>query len=221
LTREEFGLMLCVEEITSNHLTDGLPLVISLPTTSSEVSHITNKLTYSAGSKLQMADKLLENIHKRTISPILLSRQGSDTTQSMITPTYQGYIIILWPDESDDLISTLRDLLENILLLDIFFNRRGKFLIVLTDFYMKFPNNFAMNIIEILREEYSIVNILVMVPNAAFQSTKSGEEYIFDFHTWFPYESEQCGRVKEVIVLERYSFRNDTCVSREIGRAHV
>jgi hypothetical protein len=201
-----------VEEITINHLTEGLPLVISLPTTSSEVSHITNKYTYSAGNKLQMADKLLENIHKRRISPILISRQGSDATQNILTPTHQSYIILLWSDETQDLISTLRDLLENIILFDNFFNRRGKFLIVVTDFGMQFPNNFAMNITEILRKDYSIVNSLIMVPNA-FQSSKNEEEYIFDFYTWFPYESEQCGRVKEVVLLERYSFGNDRCVS--------
>jgi hypothetical protein len=201
-----------VEEITSHHLTEDLPLVISLPSTSSEVSHITNKLTYSASNKFKMADKLLENIHRRTMSTVMISRQGFDITHNIITNTQQSYIILLWRDETDDLISTLIDLLENILLFDNFFNRRGKFLIVVTDFGMKFPDNFSTNITETLRKDYNIINSLIMVPNA-FHSTESGEEYSFNFYTWFPYESQQCGAVKEVVLLERYSFGNDRCVS--------
>ncbi|PNF18624.1 hypothetical protein B7P43_G05038 [Cryptotermes secundus] len=207
LTREESALVLCVEEIAISYLTEGPALMISLPTTSSEVSHV-----HSAGSKLQVADKLLEHIHKRTISPILISRQGSDSTQNILTPTHQSYIILLWPDEADDLTSTLRKLLNNIVLLDNIFNHRGKFLIVVTDFGIQFPNNFAMNITEILRKDYGIINSLIMVPNT-FQPTENGEEYIFDFYTWFPYESEQCGTLKEVVLLERYRYGNDRCVS--------
>jgi hypothetical protein len=200
-----------VEEIINHHLTDGLPLVISLPSTSSEVSKGTINHTCSSGNKLKIADKLLENIHKGTISPILITRPGIDIPQNVISHTHQSYIILLWSDEAEDLTSTLINQLDNMLLYDNFLNRRGKFLVVVTDFGMKFPDHIVMNITEILWKDYNIVNSLIMVPNA-FQSDKSGDEYSFYFYTWFPYESGQCGTLKEVVLLERYHFGKHRCV---------
>jgi hypothetical protein len=201
-----------VEEITRHYFTEGLPVMISLPSTTSQVPRITNNHSYSAGSEFKMADKLLEHMHKRTLSPILISRQGSEATHNIIIQTLNSYIILLWPDETDDLISTLIDLVENILRYDSLLNPRGQFLVVVTDFGMQFPNNFATNITEILRKNYNIFNSFIIVPNV-LRSSNVVEGKSFDVYAWFPYESQQCGAVKEVLLLERYNFENDKCFS--------
>lgn len=212
VTRDEIGMISCVEEIASQHFTEGLPLVISMPITTSEHALITTNHTYSTGSILGKADGLLEHMHRRTAFPVLISRQFSAATTNIITQTPYSYIILLWPDDNDDLISTLRGILDNILLQDNLLNCRGKFLVVVTDFGKKFPQGFAVTITEILRTNYSIFDTLVMVPNG-FESSDITEQRTFDIYTWFPYESQQCGTVKEVVLLGKYNFQNDRCVS--------
>jgi hypothetical protein len=212
LRNEEFGMILCVEEITRHYLTDGVPVVISLPSTSSQVPRIANNHTYSAGSEYKMADKFLKHMHKRTHSPILISRQGSETTQNIIIQKPKSYIILLWPDETDDLISTLIDLMDNILFYDNLLNPRGQFLVVVTDFGVQFPNIFATNVTEVLKNNYNIFNSFIVVPNV-LRSSSIVERKSLDVYSWFPYESEQCGAVKEAPLLERYNFENDKCFS--------
>jgi hypothetical protein len=162
--------------------------------------------------KFKIADKLLARMHERTLSQILIFRQGSEATQNMITQAPHSYIVLLWPDEENDLIETLRDLVQNIFLYDNLVNSRSKFLVVVTDFGMKYPNIIATNVTEMLRKNFNIFNSFVVVPSA-LSSNNMAEGKSFDVYTWFPYESEQCGTVKGAVLLQRYNFQNDKCFS--------
>jgi len=59
LTKEQSGILLCVEEIISRHFTDGQPLVISMPAASNR----TTGHGQTASSESEIIDKMLENIH--------------------------------------------------------------------------------------------------------------------------------------------------------------
>jgi hypothetical protein len=97
-------------------------------------------------------------------------------------------------------------------------NRRGRFLVVVTDFGVQSPEILATNITEILWENYKISNSLMMIPTA-FQpnSTNRGREYSLNLYSWFPYESGECGTFKEVVLLHRCVLRNYGCLFTDIS----
>jgi len=207
LTNEQSGMLLCVEEIISRHFTDGQPLVISMPAASNRtIGH-----GQTAGSEFEMMDKMLEKTHNIITWPLLTSVPDSAVSENSIVYKHQSYIIVLRAEEREDCLNTLQLQLENIKSYGHSFNHRGKFLVVVTDFGVPSPKALAMDIIETLWNDHQIANSVIMVPNV-YESVIR-----FDLYTWFPYESGQCGKTQEVVLLDRCVLGNDRPLSTNIS----
>jgi len=208
LTKEQSGMLLCVEEIISRYFTDGQPLVISMP----PASNRTTGHGQTAGSEFEMMDKMLENIHNIITWPLLTSVPDNEVSENSIVYKHQSYIIVLRAEErEDDLNSTLAHQFEHIKGYGQSFNHRGKFLVVVTDFGVHSPKALVMDIIKTLWNDHQIANSVIMVPNV-YESVIS-----FDLYTWFPYESGQCGKTQEVVLIDRCVLGKDRPLSTNIS----
>ena len=207
LTTEQSGMLLCVEEIISNQFTDGQPLVISMPATSNR----TKGHGQTAGSEFEMMDKMLENTHNSITWSLLTSVPDTEVSENSIVYRHQSYIILLWGEERQDFLNNLEHQFENFKSYGHSFNRWGKFLVVVTDFGVHSPKALAMDIIETLWNDHQIANSVNMVPNV-YESVIS-----FDLYTWFPYESGQCGKTEEVVLLDRCVLGKDRPLSTNIS----
>lgn len=216
-TPDQQCTLLCVEEVVSRHFQQGQPLVISMPSVSSEVSSRTMNHTHSAATEFKLVDQLLENTHKRTNWPVLTSRPDIDIAETNTTYKHQSYIVLLWPDDTEDYtLSTLQDQLEHMTGYVDSLNRRGRFLVVVTHFGIQSGKTLAMNITEILHS-YKISNSLIMIPTALQSNPATNEtEYGFDLYTWFPYRPGQCGEL-EVVFLERCVLGKDVYLPKNIS----
>jgi hypothetical protein len=204
---EQSGTLLCVDEIISRHFTGGQPLVISMPAACNRTTGHGQK----AGDEIEFLDKLLENTHKRNTWPVLTSFPDAAISENSIVYKHQSYIILLWAEERDDLLNTLEDQVENMKSYGDSLNRWGKFLVVVTDFGVQSPKAIARDIIEILWNNHQIANSVIMIPNV-YEAVIS-----FDLYTWFPYESGQCGRIEEIVLLDRCILGKDTPLSTNIS----
>lgn len=200
-------MLLCVEEITRHHFTDGKPLVISMP----PASNRTTGRGQTAGSEFEMMDKMLENTHSIITWPVLTSVPDTTLSESSILYKPQSYIIVLRAEEREDLLNTLEQQFEKFESYDQSFNRRGKFLVVVTDFGVHSPKALAKDIIETLWNDHHIANSVIMVPNV-YESVIS-----FDLYTWFPYKSGQCDKTEEIVLLDRCVLGKDRPLSTNIS----
>ena len=207
LTKEQSGMLLCVEEIISRHFTHGQPLVISMPAASNR----TTRHSQTTGSESEMMDKMLENTHNAITWPVLTSVPDTAMSENSIVHKHQSYIILLRAEEREDFSNTLEQQIENIQSYGHSFNRWGKFLVVVTDFGVHSPKALAMDIIKSLWNDHQIANSVIMVPNV-YESVTS-----FDLYTWFPYESGQCGKTEEVVLLDRCVLGKDGPLSTNIS----
>jgi len=125
-------------------------------------------------------------------------------SENNIVYKHQSYIILLRAEEREYQ-------LENIKSYGPSFNYWGKFLVVVTDFGVHSPKSLAMDIIKSLWNDHQIANSVIMVPNIH-------EPVIsFDLYTWFPYESGQCGKTEEVVLLDRCVLGKDRPLSTNIS----
>ena len=207
LAMEQSGTLLCVDEIISRHFTVGQPLVLSMPAASNR----TTGHGQQAGDEIEFMDKLLENTHKRNTWPVLSSFPDAAISENSIVYKHQSYIILLWAEERDDLLHTLEYQVDNMKSYGASLNRWGKFLVVVTDFGVQSPKDLARDIIEILWNNHQIANSVIMIPNV-YEAVIS-----FDLYTWFPYESGQCGRIEEIVLLDRCILGKDTPLSTNIS----
>ena len=207
LTTEESGMLLCVEQIISRHFTDTQPLVISKP----GAPNRTTGHGQAAGSEFEFVDKMLENTHNRITWPVLTSLPDTAVSDDSIVYKHQSYFILLRAEERDDLLNTLEYQFENIKSYSNSFNHWGKFLVVVKDFGVPSPKALAMDIIETLWNDHQIANSVIMVPNV-HESVLS-----VNLYTWFPFESGQCGKTEEVVLLDRCILGKDRPIATNIS----
>jgi hypothetical protein len=165
----------------------------------------------TAGSEFEMMDKMLENTHNIITWPLLTSVPDTEMSENSVVYKHQSYIILLRAEEREEFLNTLERQIENIKSYGNSFNRWGKFLVVVTDFVVHSPRALAMGIIETLWNNHQIANSVIMVPNV-HESVIS-----FDLYTWFPYESGQCGKTEEVVLLDRCVLGKDRPLSTNIS----
>jgi hypothetical protein len=165
----------------------------------------------TADSEFEFMDKMLENIHDRITWPVLTSVQDDALSENTIIYKHQNYIILLWAEGKEDILNNLEYKLENIKSYGHSFNHWGKFLVLVRDSGVHSPTALAMDIIGTLWNQHHIANSVIMVPNV-YESVRS-----FDLYTWFPYESGQCGKTEEVVLLDRCVWGKDRPLSTNIS----
>jgi hypothetical protein len=113
---------------------------------------------------------------------------------------HQNYIIFIWPEEVDgDVMKTLVTQLQE-LQSAISWNPRAKFLIVVTENLAGPANLLALKICETVWNMSKSFNVVILVPDYLLINR---EVNVLNLYTWFPYETNSCGKPIQVVLMDR------------------
>jgi hypothetical protein len=151
---------------------------------------------------------MLKIIHEKLRIPVLTNHRRKPIYKSITSQKYRNYIIMLSPEEDKNHIEILDQQLEN---LEFYIDSgRGTFIVVAVDFNIQSPQSLALDITEEMWNKHKIMNTLITVPNAVeslhkiTSSSTYNKNITFSLYTWFPYDLEQCGTVREIVLLDQW-----------------
>jgi hypothetical protein len=197
LPTDQLSVVTCVGSIALRHFAPGELLVVSTPQLHGKHPHGT---AIPHTDDFAMVDRLLEDMNSKELWPVLTTQQNDSVCESEASGKHDSYILFLWKrDERMNALNTLRVQLHSLEECEHSFNRRGKFLVVVTDTGNQNSHDLAKDIISTMWERERIANLLVMVCS----DSRAAQPFAFDLYTWFPYEPGQCGQVNEIVLLDR------------------
>jgi hypothetical protein len=205
----EHRVVLCVSSIASRYFVPGQPLVISTP---SSDRHVADRAPILHSTQIQLLDAVFSSLHGQWKWPILISRSDELAVSSDAAHKHQSYVIFLWPEHRNDVADTLRHAMDSLLMCTNSFNHRAKFVLVLLGHKQPFCQSDIINLLEIMWNPYKIINVLVMLPTAAGtlnEFSTDWENSVLSLYTWLPYDSNVCGQVKRVELLDQWLPEGD------------
>ena len=214
LTTDQLHTVLCVWTVAHRHFAPGRPLVVSLPSTTSEVALSALSDLLPQSDDLQTVNVLLGKLHEGRRWPIELIRPTQDGTAD-VSVLHHSYILFVWNVEGGSLNETIENQVEN-LKDKTSWNPRGRFLVVATESNNEPPHLLSAHICSILWQVARIVNVVVLIPNqfpyrslhALKTTTKTAVDRL-NLYTWFPFKLGGCGEVQEVILLDEWVIEHN------------
>lgn len=210
----QHDLALCASHIARHYFTPGKPVVMSYP---SSVRVITERELFPRNSEVKFVNTMFQNLHEPSEWQLLSVQSNKPVQSSDIPYKHQSYIIILWPEEDKDIFYSLQLQIDTLQFYMNSFNHKARFLLVVMDYNIHLPQLYALKMIETMWNPFKIINVVIILPttNTILHKTCSNCEYdIINVYTSFPYDRSQCGKVKEVELLDQWmlkgngSFRN-------------
>jgi len=205
----EHRVVSCVSNIASRYFVPGQPLVISAP---SSDRHVEDRTPVLHSTEVQLMDAVFSSLHGQSKWPILTFRSEDPAVSSDATHKHQSYVVFLWPEQHNRAADTLQQSMDSLLLYTNSFNHRAKFLLVLVGYKQPFSQSDVLKLFEIMWNPHKIINVLIMLPTAAgtLNDVCSNCEYVvLSLYTWFPYDSNVCGQVKQVELLDQWLPEGD------------
>jgi hypothetical protein len=211
LTQEHAELLSCVQHLLTRQLPPGHSLVVSLPIDDTITNHRTLAPQNDHASYFTTVDTLLQTTHKTATWPVFVPRPRSQSYDNFLPYKHHMYVIFVWPERGKDINGTLAYQMENLVENFESFNRRGMFVIVTLGYEELSPRYYAKIVIDILWRGNKITNAFVIIPNKQRYTAKSaavnvskGSIQEFLVYTWSAYESNQCDRVQEVFLIDKW-----------------
>ena len=205
----EHRVVLCVSSIARRYFVPGQPLVISAP---SSDRHVADRTPVLHSSEFQLMDTVFSSLHGQWKWPILTSGSDEPAVSSDEAHKHQSYVIFLWSEHLNGAADTLRQSMDSLLLYTNSFNHRAKFVLVLVGYKQPFSQSDILTLLEVMWNPHKIINVLVMLPTAAetLNDVCSNCEYgVLSLYTWFPYDSNECGQVKQLVLLDQWLPEGD------------
>lgn len=202
-------LVLCASHIARRYFAPGKPVVMSYP---SSVHALTERELFLRNSEVNFVNAMLQNLHEPSEWHILSVQSDKPVQSSDIPYKHQSYIVILWPEEDKDISDSLQLQIDTLQFYTNSFNHQARFLLVVIDYNIQLPQLHALKIIETMWNTYKIINVVIMLPttNTILHKTCSNCEYdIINVYTSFPYDPSQCGKVKEVELLDQWMLKSN------------
>lgn len=200
----EHRVVLCVSSIASRHFVPGQPLVISAPGS----DHVADRAPVLRRTEAQLMDAAFSSLHGQSKWPIVTSRSDAPAVSGDAAHKHQSYVIFLWPEHRNDATDTLRQSMDSLLLYTNSFNHRAKFLLVPVGYKQPFSQSDILKLLEIMWNPHKITNVLIMLPTAAAATLNDGcsncEYGVLSLYTWFPYDFNVCGEVKQLVLLDQW-----------------
>jgi hypothetical protein len=154
---------------------------------------------------------VLRGLNDMTRWPILILTSDVVTDENpdeAVIP--HSYIIFLWPQQDESIYETFALQIQN-QKDNPSWNPRAKFLVVVhahdTETHMSVPSH----VCKILWELGTISNLVVLIPSSDkpvtinYISRMQMEEIkTFDLYTFFPYTTKNCGKVTDVILIDKW-----------------
>jgi hypothetical protein len=142
-----------------------------------------------------------------------------ETSEGVVTP--HSYIIFLWPQQDESIYESFVLQIQNHQDSPSW-NPRAKFLVVVTGHDNEFRVSLASHICKILWEIGKISNIVVLIPSSDepitmnyTSRTQTEEIKTFDLYTFFPYTTENCGEVSNVILIDKWLLQRNGRFDRD------
>lgn len=212
LTPSHRNMAACVEETIHKYFGHDLSAVFSIPSTDHYVT-AAHSLLPTGSSNSKLLELMLKNIHEEQRMPVLINNSENPIYGSMTPQKYSNYAIMLWQEEDKSHNDILEEQLDN---LEVYMDSgHGTFIVVVVDFNIQSPKSLAFDITEKMWNTHKIINTLIIVPNVTETlhkvtlSSAYNNNIIFNLYTWFPYDSEQCGTVREVVLLDQWTPDNN------------
>jgi hypothetical protein len=208
LNQEQLHMLHCVDRVLEQNLDPGTPLFVSLPTSPAQFNQRTFVDNAVRSNEHNLADAVLENINKKSRWPLLTARPDTPMPVDDVLYKHNSYVIFLWTEtKSGDILESLESQMENIQAYTYSWNRRGRYVVFVTDLDIQHPQQLAMNISQLLWNTYSVMNVLIMISNdhsTGPEINSQSSQCVVEFYTWFPYEFGKCGQVENVILLDKW-----------------
>jgi hypothetical protein len=200
LTAEQHQMALCVEMIAHQYFTSGRSLLVSMPrdmrnNTGRPLVHFPYK------DDLHLVNLVLHNVNRNTCCPVQLF--SAETKMDTVSEINYSYIIFIWPQkQDDDIVDSLRSQLDMLRDSEIQqWNPRGRFVVVVTDHDSDSPPSMALQIYETMWMEYYVSDNVIVISNPS-------KNYVLDLYSGFPYETENCEKIKEVSLMDQWTFED-------------
>ena len=201
-------MLLCVDRVIERNFIAGTPLFFSVPTSPPQFNQRTFVDNALRSNEHNLVDAVLENINKKIRWPVLTARPVMSMSDDDISSKYNSYVIFLWTETiSGNVLESLKFQMKNIEDYTNSWNRRGRYIVFVTDLDIQHPQLLAMNISELLWTTYRVMNVLIMIINNRITGPEINTQCshcVIEFYTWFPYESGKCGQVENVILLDKW-----------------
>jgi hypothetical protein len=187
----ETHLTTCVKTVLLQHFISGESLLVSLPG--------------NGHDHLKFVEVTLQSVHEETFWNIYVYRPEVQKNETVLRHQEDSsfYIMFTWLDQAEgdvnvNLIPQLRNVMAKGLL-----NTHARVFVVMTD-HVGSPRQTALSTVETLWTNFSIFDILVLLPVSDPDGITS-----FHFYTWFPFHSSG----KQEILL-------DKCIPAKNGLWH-
>jgi len=201
LTAEQRHIALCVQTIAQQYFNHGRSTVVSKPPDLRNNSR-RSLIQFPYSDDVQLVDLVLQYVQEDTCCPVqmLPAKIYLGTTAEI----NHSYIILIWREQEDeDIIDILRTQLYHLKDDELLqWNPRGRFVVVVTDQDSSSLMSEALKIYEIMWMEYKVVNTVVLMPSS------SGNCTVLDLYSGFPYQNGNCGKVKEIILVDQWVLEN-------------
>jgi hypothetical protein len=200
LNADQRHLLTCVKTVLSRHLTPGQPLLLSLPADG-------HKFTHASPDTNHLLDVGVQVINEKILWPVRVTRPDNKTLPTSLDTesNFYTYIIFTCPVQGEsnangNLMSQVEELKAKGLI-----NNRGRFFIVVTT-VSEFPRQVAFPAIEGFWNNYSILDVLIMVPVSSpvpQSDIKHHEETSsFHFYSRFPFHASG----NDVVLIDEWRF---------------
>jgi hypothetical protein len=163
---------------------------------------------------------MFQKLHEPSKWHILSARPDLPVGNSYVAYKHQSYVVILWPDEDQDIVGPLQLQIDTLQLYTNSFNHGARFILVVMDYSIQSPHLRALRMIESLWNPYKIVNVVIIIPttNTILRQNCSNCKYdTINVYTWFPYDPSQCGKVKRVELLDQWMLEGDGGFRKKIN----
>ncbi|KAJ4431199.1 hypothetical protein ANN_19796 [Periplaneta americana] len=135
--------------------------------------------------------------------------------------TVCGYIIFLWPGDDVDIMDSLRYQLDSLKDSESSqWEPRARFIVMVIYRDNHTPQEVALEVYTEMWSYYRIINTIIVITNQddKEKSTHVSEtnKYIAEVYTGFPYQGDNCGEVKEAILLDQCQSYRYPPLSQEV-----
>jgi hypothetical protein len=207
LNQQQLHMLQCVDRVLEQNFLPGIPLFVSVPTSPTQFHQSTFVDNDSRDNEHNFADAVLENINKKRRWPLLTAKPETSMPDDDMPYKHNSYIIFLWTEtNSSDVMESLELQMENIQAYTNSWNRRGRFVVLVTDLDIQYPQLLALNISQFLWTTYNVMDVLILISNNNLTGPEINSHCshcVIEFYSWFPYESGKCGKVENVILLDK------------------
>jgi len=208
LTAEQRHMALCALSIAHQYFNHGRSTVVSMPPDLRNNSR-RPLIQFPYSDDLQLVDLVLQYIHEDTCCPVQML-----PPETQLEPTAEinhSYIIFIWREQEDeDIIDILQTQLTHLQHDKLSqWNPRGRFVVFVTDQDSSSLMSEALKIYEIMWMDYKVVNTVVLMPDS------SGNYTVLDLYTGFPYQNGNCGKIKEITLVDKWVLENNGTFSKK------